>query len=195
MRADVQMMALNTTLKCSRIGETGKPLGVIAVELRAHAGHLETSAARTLTSLEGLSASADAQGRIARRMTPNEGKAAAPPRCCAKPSPHRQDRRRRRKRPGRRGAPGRRRRRHAARAAAASTSSARSATVLDQAASDLMDMSGEDDDRARHRAALRPLLAKLAKQSTPWPRNARSTRPDRGTGPEDARPEDPTGLF
>jgi hypothetical protein len=26
MRADVQMMALNTTLKCSRIGETGKPL-------------------------------------------------------------------------------------------------------------------------------------------------------------------------
>ncbi len=61
MRADVQMMALNTTLKCSRIGETGKPLGVIAVELRAHAGHLETSAARTLAVLESLSASADAQ--------------------------------------------------------------------------------------------------------------------------------------
>ncbi|RRN62910.1 hypothetical protein [Caulobacter sp. 602-1] len=61
MRADVQMMALNTTLKCSRIGETGKPLGVIAVELRAHAGHLETSAARTLTALQSLSASADAE--------------------------------------------------------------------------------------------------------------------------------------
>jgi len=61
MRADVQMMALNTTLKCSRIGETGKPLGVIAVELRAHAGHLETSAARTLTALQSLSTSADAQ--------------------------------------------------------------------------------------------------------------------------------------
>jgi hypothetical protein len=61
MRADVQMMALNTTLKCSRIGETGKPLGVIAIELRAHAGHLETSAARTLESLKALSASADAQ--------------------------------------------------------------------------------------------------------------------------------------
>jgi len=61
MRADVQMMALNTTLKCSRIGETGKPLGVIAVELRAHAGHLETSAARTLAALQSLSASADAQ--------------------------------------------------------------------------------------------------------------------------------------
>lgn len=60
MRADVQMMALNTTLKCARIGETGKPLGVIAIELRQHAGHLETSAARTLTALEGLSMSAGA---------------------------------------------------------------------------------------------------------------------------------------
>lgn len=61
MRADVQMMALNTTLKCARIGETGKPLGVIAVELRAHAGHLEASAARTLAALQSLYASADAQ--------------------------------------------------------------------------------------------------------------------------------------
>jgi hypothetical protein len=63
IRADVQMMALNTTLKCSRIGETGKPLGVIAVELRQHAIHLEKSAARTLTSLDGLSANAQALGR------------------------------------------------------------------------------------------------------------------------------------
>lgn len=60
MRADVQMMALNTTLKCARIGETGKPLGVIAIELRQHAGHLEMSAARTLAALEGLSMSAGA---------------------------------------------------------------------------------------------------------------------------------------
>ena len=65
MRADVQMMALNTTLKCARIGETGKPLGVIAVELRAHAGHLETSAARTLGALRSLSASADSQSQTA----------------------------------------------------------------------------------------------------------------------------------
>jgi len=65
MRADVQMMALNTTLKCARIGETGKPLGVIAVELRAHAGHLETSAGRTLTALQSLSSSADAQPETA----------------------------------------------------------------------------------------------------------------------------------
>jgi hypothetical protein len=58
MRADVQMMALNTTLKCSRIGETGKPLAVIAVELRQQAIHLEKSASRTLDSLNALSASA-----------------------------------------------------------------------------------------------------------------------------------------
>lgn len=54
MRADVQMMAMNTTLKCARIGETGKPLGVIAIELRQHATHLETSAGHTLAALESL---------------------------------------------------------------------------------------------------------------------------------------------
>lgn len=63
IRADVQMMALNTTLKCSRIGETGKPLAVIAVELRQHALHLEKSAAHTLTALDGLSSAADTLGR------------------------------------------------------------------------------------------------------------------------------------
>ncbi|TCS15896.1 hypothetical protein [Caulobacter sp. BK020] len=63
IRADVQMMALNTTLKCSRIGETGKPLGVIAVELRQHAIHLEKSAAQTTSSLEGLFDAAEALGQ------------------------------------------------------------------------------------------------------------------------------------
>jgi hypothetical protein len=76
IRADVQMMALNTTLKCSRIGETGKPLGVIAVELRAHAIHLEKTAARTLTSLDGLSAAAEALGRPA-TGDDRDGKASA----------------------------------------------------------------------------------------------------------------------
>ena len=73
IRADVQMMALNTTLKCSRIGETGKPLAVIAVELRQHAIHLEKSAAHTLTSLDGLSSAADTLGRGG----DGEGRAAA----------------------------------------------------------------------------------------------------------------------
>lgn len=54
IKTDVQQMALNTTLKCSRIGETGKPLAVIAVELRTQAGHLEITAHQALTALQGL---------------------------------------------------------------------------------------------------------------------------------------------
>lgn len=77
IRADVQMMALNTTLKCSRIGETGKPLGVIAVELRAHAIHLEKSAAQTTSSLEGLFNAAEALGQRETRHDGEDGKAAA----------------------------------------------------------------------------------------------------------------------
>jgi len=77
IRADVQMMALNTTLKCSRIGETGKPLGVIAVELRAHAIHLEKSAAQTTSSLEGLFNAAEALGQREARHEGEDGKAGA----------------------------------------------------------------------------------------------------------------------
>jgi hypothetical protein len=76
IRADVQMMALNTTLKCSRIGETGKPLGVIAVELRAHAIHLEKSAAQTTSALEGLFDAAEALGQRETGRQGEDGKAA-----------------------------------------------------------------------------------------------------------------------
>jgi hypothetical protein len=62
IKTDVQQMALNTTLKCSRIGETGKPLAVIAVELRLHAGHMETSAQTALTCLSDLTEAAGALG-------------------------------------------------------------------------------------------------------------------------------------
>ncbi len=54
IRANVQQMALNATLKCSRIGDVGKPLAVIAVELRMQAGHLDKSAGETLTALDDL---------------------------------------------------------------------------------------------------------------------------------------------
>lgn len=54
MQADVHQMALNTTLRCCRIGEAGRPLTVIAVELRSHATRLEVSASLTLTGLEAL---------------------------------------------------------------------------------------------------------------------------------------------
>jgi len=77
IRADVQMMALNTTLKCSRIGETGKPLGVIAIELRQHAIHLEKSAALTTSALEGLFNAAEALGQREIAQEDEDGKAAA----------------------------------------------------------------------------------------------------------------------
>ena len=77
IRADVQMMALNTTLKCSRIGETGKPLGVIAIELRQHAIHLEKSAAHTTSALEGLFNAAEALGQREAAQDGEDGKAAA----------------------------------------------------------------------------------------------------------------------
>jgi hypothetical protein len=55
-------MALNTTLKCARIGDAGKPLSVIAIEMRSHAGLLEASAQRALGTLEALATDA---GRMA----------------------------------------------------------------------------------------------------------------------------------
>ena len=73
IRADVQMMALNTTLKCARIGETGKPLGVIAIELRQHALHLEKSAGHTVAALDGLFAAAEALGRRDADQAEGEG--------------------------------------------------------------------------------------------------------------------------
>jgi hypothetical protein len=60
MKADVQYMALNTTLKSCRIGEAGRPLSTIAVELRAHAGYLEQIANQSLVTLNKLRAAADA---------------------------------------------------------------------------------------------------------------------------------------
>lgn len=62
IKTDVQQMALNTTLKCARIGDAGKPLSVIAIEMRSHAGLLEASAQRALVTLETLAADA---GRMA----------------------------------------------------------------------------------------------------------------------------------
>jgi hypothetical protein len=60
MKADVQYMALNTTLKSCRIGEAGRPLSTIAVELRAQAGHLEQIANQSLQTLDKLIAAAAA---------------------------------------------------------------------------------------------------------------------------------------
>jgi hypothetical protein len=58
IKTDVQEMALNTTLRCYRIGDMGKPLSVIAVELRAYAGHMETATKQALLALVALSTDA-----------------------------------------------------------------------------------------------------------------------------------------
>jgi len=72
MKSDVQYMALNTTLKSCRIGEAGRPLATIAVELRAHAGYLEKTADKGLATLNTLIA--DAAQLIHEDATIGEGR-------------------------------------------------------------------------------------------------------------------------
>ena len=55
VKRDIQQMAINSSLRCNRLGEIGKPLSVIAIELSSHAGHLEEAADQTLGSLKTLS--------------------------------------------------------------------------------------------------------------------------------------------
>ncbi|GGL11001.1 hypothetical protein [Caulobacter rhizosphaerae] len=165
IRADVQMMALNTTLKCSRIGETGKPLGVIAVELRQHAIHLEKSAAQTTSSLEGLFDAAEALGQ---GETQGLGRAAAAAAVLSGAVA----------RIGKAGDGVDSALTAAARQGADVVDMLRRAaerfdfhkqigSVLDDAANQLLDMAGEDEiptDDIAH--ALRPLLDRLARQYT-----------------------------
>jgi hypothetical protein len=58
VKADVQRMAINTSLRCSRLGDVGKPLNVIASELGAHAGRLDGDAEKTLEALDQLQGAA-----------------------------------------------------------------------------------------------------------------------------------------
>jgi hypothetical protein len=60
IKTDVLFMSLNTSLKSSRLGEAGRPLATIAVELRSQAGQLERIAndcAGTLRELTGAAVS------------------------------------------------------------------------------------------------------------------------------------------
>lgn len=50
----IQHMAINTSLRCSRMGEAGKPINVVATELRAIAEQMEVVSGRLLTSLRTL---------------------------------------------------------------------------------------------------------------------------------------------
>lgn len=167
IRADVQMMALNTTLKCARIGETGKPLGVIAIELRQHAIHLEKAATETVTALDGLFAAADTLRRDPDRDV-DEGKAAVAATVLTGAV----------SRIGKAGDGVETALAAVARQGAEVVETLRAAaarfdfhgqigSVLDEAADELLSMSGESamaiDDIA---PALRPLMARLARQYT-----------------------------
>ncbi|MBW7921233.1 MAG: hypothetical protein H3C51_03945 [Rubellimicrobium sp.] len=54
IRADIQFMAINTSLRCRRLGDAGRAVVVVATELRNFAAGLESVAGRILSELAGL---------------------------------------------------------------------------------------------------------------------------------------------
>lgn len=62
VKTDIHYMALNTNLRCSRLGEEGRSINVVTAELRIFAGKLDESADAIVTGLPVLEAAA---GRIA----------------------------------------------------------------------------------------------------------------------------------
>lgn len=58
IRSDIQHMAINTSLRCSRMGDAGKPMNVVASELRVFAEQMEAVSDRLLVGLNGLSEAA-----------------------------------------------------------------------------------------------------------------------------------------
>ncbi|ANL48313.1 hypothetical protein AMC87_CH03677 [Rhizobium phaseoli] len=62
VKTDIHYMALNTNLRCSRLGEEGRSINVVTAELRIFAGKLDESADAIVTGLPALEAAA---GRVA----------------------------------------------------------------------------------------------------------------------------------
>lgn len=60
VKDDIHFMALNTTLRSARIGERGRPIRVVAAELRTFAAKLDDAAERALEKLHDIAASAAA---------------------------------------------------------------------------------------------------------------------------------------
>ncbi|MBK1662931.1 chemotaxis protein [Rhodospirillum rubrum] len=52
LEADIRIMGLNTTLKCGRLGNAGKALGVIAQELRHYANEITIEASEVMADLD-----------------------------------------------------------------------------------------------------------------------------------------------
>ncbi|MGK9054394.1 type VII secretion target [Neorhizobium petrolearium] len=59
VRTDIHYMALNTNLRCGKIGEEGKAVNVVTAELRNFAGQLDETAEKILTELQALEAAAN----------------------------------------------------------------------------------------------------------------------------------------
>ncbi len=54
VRGDIHYMALNTNLRCGKIGEEGKAINVVTAELRVFAGRLDEVAEQVVGELKGL---------------------------------------------------------------------------------------------------------------------------------------------
>jgi hypothetical protein len=59
VRTDIHYMALNTNLRCGKIGEHGKALNVVTAELRNFAGALDETAEKVLVELTTLEVAAE----------------------------------------------------------------------------------------------------------------------------------------
>ncbi|MCF6369897.1 ESX-1 secretion-associated protein [Rhizobium halophilum] len=59
VRTDIHYMALNTNLRCGRVGENGKAINVVAAELRNFSAHLDETAGKILTALQSLAKAAE----------------------------------------------------------------------------------------------------------------------------------------
>lgn len=59
VRTDIHYMALNTNLRCGKIGEHGKALNVVTAELRNFAAQLDETAEKVLVELKTLESASD----------------------------------------------------------------------------------------------------------------------------------------
>jgi len=75
VKTDINYMALNTNLRCSRLGEEGKSINVVTAELRIFAGKLDDSADAIVNGLPALEAAASnmaaggSSGSLAENLT------------------------------------------------------------------------------------------------------------------------------
>ena len=65
IKMDIHYMALNTNLRCSRLGEEGRSINVVTGELRLFAGKLDESADAIVTGLTRLDKAAEAMNATA----------------------------------------------------------------------------------------------------------------------------------